>query len=115
MLHEPEPYVAPPYDTDAEAEVLSARLDGHATEAELAPLEAKHFYSHLHQAVWCSARECAPGDLDGVHRGLVARGYRGKLDEELFRLELCQPWVSLPRLRGHVARIVELWTRRELV
>jgi hypothetical protein len=114
-MHEPDPYLPPPCNLDFEGEILSAGLDGHVTVAELAPLEPKHFYGHIHQATWEAIRDNAPGDVDGVLHALHTRGWRGDLEGELRHLALHQPWVSLTRLRAHVQELIELWRRRETI
>jgi replicative DNA helicase len=115
LLREHRPYMPIPCDLDAEGEILSAILDGHVTQAELAPLSAKHFYADINSAVWMAVENATPGDLMQVIAFLKTRGYRGDLEREIENLELHQPWVSVPRLKQHGSRLMELWARRQLV
>lgn len=115
LSERPGPRLRPICDVEAEAEVISAVLDGRVTTGELAPLRENHFYSLFYGAVWRAAETAAPGDVVAVRAALVAAGWRGELDTELFTALYGQPFALLPRLRALAGRIVELSTCRDLV
>lgn len=106
---------APPRDVEAEAEILSAVVDGRVSCSELRPLGSEHFYSRFYAAVWEAAQQVAPGDIAGLRAALTTAGWRGELHDELFTIWAGQPFVLLPRLREHVRKLMELWARRELI
>lgn len=110
-----ESWLPEPCDLDVEGEVLSAVLNGDVTTTELQPLLSRHFFAHINQAIWEAALDAPPGDLETIHRSLVARGWRGALGDEIETLVLKQPFCSLSRLRGHVVKLMNLWSQRELI
>jgi hypothetical protein len=115
LVNEPPHWIPPPTDLDAEGEVLSARINGHVLAIELAPLDAHHFYALINQEVWKAAAEVPPGDLVGLQRALVTRGWRGAITNEVMTLAAAQPFCNLRRLREHADRLIDLWRRRALI
>jgi hypothetical protein len=105
-----------PCDLRAEEAVLSAVLSGRVKPAELAPLEGGHFYGDFHRELWVAVAElerCA--DIDAVVERLALKGIRGSVMNEVEAIRDLTPFAILTTLRAHVARLLELAARRELI
>lgn len=117
LVTEPRPCLPPPAAVDAEAEVISALLEGHCSVADLAPLEAQHFYGRFHREVFEAISLLGPKalDLDVLARLLTDRGIAGPVRDELEQLRDAQPFASAERLCQHVRTILDRWRERQFL
>ena len=117
LVSEPRPSLPPPSDLDAEAEVLSALLEGHCSVADLAPLEARHFFGRFHSEVFeaLTLLSDRASDLESVAELLTDRGIVGPVVDELEQLRDAQPFASSDRLCQHVRTILDRWRERRFL
>jgi hypothetical protein len=113
-----EPKVFPPHNLDAEAELCSAVLCGHAKTTEFA-VRASDFYSVILAHVWIAVEAVAVLELEPTNRvilrALSESGYRGaEIEHELQQLRW-QPFCLESRLHEHARKITELARRRDLM
>jgi replicative DNA helicase len=111
--------LAPPCDLPVENAICAMLLRGEITPERLQPLEARHYFSTLHQEVHEAAvAAAARGDvveLQGIALELERRGLVGDFREHLEEIRASAPLLTERRLQAHRYRIIELWKRRQLL
>jgi replicative DNA helicase len=119
LLSEPVPAIPLPFDVAVEAEVVSAILSGHVKPSELAPLRAGHLFDRIHAYAFRAAELLESRgetiNVEAVALQLEAVEVRGRIRQLLTIVEVCTPAACMPVLRRHVAWLVELAARRELI
>ena len=100
-------------DFEAERTLLAALLAEFIDHDGLPPLEAKHFGSAVHGALWELLRHTTT--LPGLVAGLRERGHTGAVSEMLLEIECDVPVYPPGYLAEQAARVRDLWRRRTFV
>lgn len=112
------PALPPPHDAQAEREICGALLDGRATPAALAPLEATDFYVEFYGAIFATVAASldygAAPTIPFLAKALSGQGcVCDELARELFLVRDETPAVYF--LRDRVDRVLEFSKARRLI
>jgi hypothetical protein len=104
-------------DLKAENDVCALLLHGEAAPEQLLPLEPKHHHSRLHGLIHEAVAEIvAHADaitVDSVAAEVRRRGLNGNLERDLGEILACTPDLTPTNRARLIARVIELWHRRQ--